>query len=213
MKAFAYLRVSGISQVDGDGFPRQLAAVKSFAKSRDMKIAAVFEEKGVCGATEWDNRPAWMEMLAAMNGCRTIIIERLDRLARDLMVQEHIIADLRKRGIELISVYEPDLGSTDPSRVAFRQMMGVFAQYDKAMVVMKLRGARQRMKVATGRCEGRKPYGHYPGEAEVLAQMREWGAQGESLAGIALMLNRRGTKPRMGREWYAQTVGRILGRK
>jgi hypothetical protein len=59
-------------------------------------LARVFEERGVPGATEAGNRPAWVEMLATIldNGVRTIIIEKLDRLARDLIVQEHIIADL-----------------------------------------------------------------------------------------------------------------------
>jgi hypothetical protein len=48
------------------------------------------------------------------NGVRTVIIEKLDRLASDLMVQETIIADLRKQGFELVSVAEPDLMANDP---------------------------------------------------------------------------------------------------
>jgi len=37
-------------------------------------------------------------------------------MARDLMVQETIIADLRKRGFDLFSLMEPDLLQNDPSR-------------------------------------------------------------------------------------------------
>ena len=44
-----------------------------------------------------------------------------------------------------------------------RQIFGAIAEYEKTMIVIKLRGARQRKKARTGRCEGRKPYGHYPG--------------------------------------------------
>jgi hypothetical protein len=36
-------------------------------------------------------------------------------------------------GFTIVSVIEPDLMANDPSRIAFRQMMGVFAQYDKSM--------------------------------------------------------------------------------
>jgi DNA invertase Pin-like site-specific DNA recombinase len=43
------------------------------------------------------------------NGVKTVIVERLDRLARDLRLQETIIADLRKNGFELVSAAEPDL--------------------------------------------------------------------------------------------------------
>ena len=47
-------------------------------------------------------------------------------------------------------------------------MMGVFAQYDKSQIVLKLRAARQRIRLQKGRCEGRKPYGTRDGEREVL---------------------------------------------
>jgi hypothetical protein len=52
---------------------------------------------------------------------------------------------------------EPDLMASDPSRIAFRQMMSVFAQYDKSMV-LKLASARARARARKGRCEGRKPF-------------------------------------------------------
>src|SRR5690349_23102280 len=102
------------------------------------------------------------------NGVRVVIIEKLDRLARDLMVQESIIADLRKHSFELVSVAEPDLMANDPTRILVRQMMGAVAEYEKSQIVLKLRGARMRKKAATGRCEGRKPFGFFEGEVEVL---------------------------------------------
>ena len=94
--AYAYLRVSGKSQVNGDGFPRQLKAIRDYAAAHDIKIAHVFREEGVSGTVESLDRPAWSELMAMLhsNGVRTILIEKLDRLARDLMVQEAAIADL-----------------------------------------------------------------------------------------------------------------------
>ena len=79
-----------------------------------------------------------------------MIIEKLDRLARDLMVQETIIADLRKNGFELVSVAEPDLMKNDPTRILVRQMMGAVAQYEKSQIVLKLRGARMRKRAKEG---------------------------------------------------------------
>jgi DNA invertase Pin-like site-specific DNA recombinase len=61
------------------------------------------------------------------NGTRLVLIEKLDRLARDLMVQETIIGDLRKNGFELISVAEPDLLQDDPSWRLMRQIFGAIA--------------------------------------------------------------------------------------
>jgi len=155
----------------GDGFPHQLAAIKAYAASHRIRLIRVFEEKGVTGKDEFADRPALLDMLEALaaDGVKLVLIEKLDRLARDLMVQETIIADLRKRGFELISIGEPDLCSDDPSRVPMRQIFGAIAEYYRAMVVAKLRGARQRMKAKTGRCEGRKPFDYYEGEVAVLA--------------------------------------------
>ena len=62
-------------------------------------------------------------------------------------------------GIALISVAEPDLMAKDPTRILMRQLMGAVAQYDKSQIVLKLRGARMRKRVAEGRYEGRKPFG------------------------------------------------------
>ena len=89
------------------------------------------------------------------------------------MVQEHIVADLRNRGVVLISVAEPDLCVDDPTRKLLRQIMGAIAEYDKSMIVIKLRGARGRAKVRKGRCEGRKPYGAKEGEVVWLERMRQ----------------------------------------
>jgi DNA invertase Pin-like site-specific DNA recombinase len=97
-----------------------------------------------------------------------VLVERLDRIARDLMVQESIIADFKRKGLTIISVAEPDLCSDDPSRVLMRQLLGAFFQYEKTMIVLKLRGARVRKRATEGHCEGRKPYGEQPGEAEVI---------------------------------------------
>ncbi len=217
-KAHAYLRVSGKGQVEGDGFTRQLAAIKAYAAANDIKIMKVFREEGVSGTTEFGDRPAWAELMTALhaNGVRTILIEKLDRLARDLMVQETIIADLEKHGFELISVAEPDLMANDPTRILMRQLMGAVAQYDKSQIVAKLRGARMRKRAQEGRCEGRKPFGYYDGEQATIERMRELRATGMGFDRIAARLNDEGLKPRSGARWHGLVVNRILtgkGRK
>src|SRR5579872_5621739 len=199
-KAFVYLRVSGQGQVTGDGFTRQLEACRKYAAAHDIKISRIFREEGISGTKDLENRPALQELLIALhsNGTRVVIIERLDRLARDLMVQETILGDFRKRGIELISTAEPDLCSDDPSRKLMRQIFGAIAEYDKAMIVLKLRGARQRQRAKTGKCEGRKAYGHHDGEQPILERMRSLRASGTAVDTIAATLNAEGITSRSG---------------
>jgi DNA invertase Pin-like site-specific DNA recombinase len=125
------------------------------------------------------------------------------------MIQETIIGDLRKHGFTLVSVSEPDLLEDDPSRKLMRQVFGAIAEYEKTMIVLKLRGARSRMKARTGRCEGRKPFGDRPGEAPTLKRMNELRVEGLSFARIAERLNLEGRKPRAGQQWHPGVVRRI----
>jgi len=212
IEAFGYMRVSGKGQLAGDGFPRQKAAIEQYAASHGVKIVRWFQEKAVPGAESWENRPAWLEMVQNLNGVRTIVIERLDRLARELFIQEYILRDLKGRGVTLISASEQDLDA-HPTRVLFRQIMGAIAQYDRSMVVLKLRSARRRMKAETGRCEGRKPFGERQGEPELLARMHAMRAEGLTFDRIAETLNAGGVPTRVaGRRWFGSTVAKILQR-
>jgi len=209
-RAYAYLRVSGKGQVKGDGFPRQLLAIKNYATEHDLKVVQVFKEMGVAGNKESMDRPAWAAMMTALNGVKTIIVEKLDRLARDLMVQELTIADLAKNGITLISVAEPDLMANDPTRILMRQLMGAVAQYDKSQIVLKLRGARMRKRAAAGRCEGRKPFGKDESEQAAIARMKALRAKGLAFDRIAERLNVEGVPTRTGKRWHGVVINRIL---
>ncbi len=214
-KAFAYLRVSSNGQVEGDGFPRQREAIKKWAVANNVKIVRWFEEKGVSGKTDLENRPALDELFRALNsnGVKTVVIERLDRLGRELMVQENLLAQFVKQGFEIISATEPKLCDDDATRVLIRQMLGAIGQFDRTRIVEKLRVARQRKKAATGHCEGRKPYGHYEGEQEILNRMRDLYAVGGNWENISAALNTEGIKTRSSGKWYPATVRKILVRK
>jgi DNA invertase Pin-like site-specific DNA recombinase len=132
------------------------------------------------------------------NGCRTIVVESLDRFARDLGVQMQLLAYLLSKGLRLISASTGDdvtaAMEDDPMRKAMVQMQGVFSELDKNLTVRKLRKARATKRAKTGRCEGRKPFGHYPGEADTLDTIRTLyrkphGEVRRSLQGICDILN------------------------
>jgi len=211
-QAFGYLRVSSNGQIEGDGFPRQRAAIEAYAAANGLQVVEWFEESGVSGTKELADRPELQAMLLKLlsNGVHTVLIEKLDRLARDLMIQEAIINDLHKRGFELISVMEPDLCTTDPSRKLIRQIMGAIAEYDRTMIVLKTRAARQRIKAVKGRCEGSKPYGHYAAEVDNLNRLNTLRASGANFEEIARVMNAEGRKTRANGLWYPATIRRIV---
>lgn len=212
-RAFTYLRCSGRGQIDGDTWERQTEVISRFLANRpDLSHVCHYVEPGICGALE--DRPVLAQMFLDLDetGIKLVIIEKLDRLARDLMTQENIIRDLRRRGVELVSVYEPDLCSDDPTRKLMRQIMGAIAEFDRHMIIARTRAARQRIRSRGQRCEGRKPFGFRPHETETLARMTVMAADGYTWTAIANELNEAGMRPRKGSKWFPATVGRILRR-
>ena len=224
-KVFAYLRVSEPSQAkEGkDGLPRQEAAVKTYAKAHNLELAGIYREEGVSGTLA--ERPALARLMVDLeqNGhsVKTVLIEKLDRLARDLMVQEAIIRDFQKQGFNLISTTEgPDLCSDDPTRKLIRQVMGAVAEYDKTMIVLKLKAARDRASLRLKkRCEGRKAYGETPEEQKVVQRIRAMRrtrrnrTPGMTLQEIADRLNSGGITTKDGKKWTPTQVFNVAGKK
>lgn len=219
MKAFAYLRVSSQGQVAGDGFPRQRKAVDTCAKGKGIAVTREFREEGMSGESEWGTRPAFLEMIAAImdNGVRTIIVENLTRLARAYTIQEAILVYLASKNITLISA---DTGEditealhSDPMKKAMIQMQAVFSELEKNSLVRKLRAARERKKAATGRCEGRKPFGFTKAEKVTIKRMLELRATDMSYAGIAEELDLQKLPTRGGGKWTPQSVRNIINRE
>ncbi len=211
MKALAYLQVYGQGKNDGDGFADQSRAIELYAHSIDLEIIETFEERGGTDAAIAELRPAWDRMIEQCRlwGVTVIVIEKLARLSPDLMVQEMLLLEAKRNALKILSSCEPDFAATDdPTRLMIRQI----AQYQKAQLVLKLREARRRQRVATGRCEGQKPYGTRAGEAEIIAFIKESYAKTGSYNQVALELNQRGIPGRNGGRWRHQMVSRILGR-
>lgn len=211
---FAYLRVSGLAQVDGQGFDRQLSAILQYAALHDIEVTKVYREEGVTGKSELDGRPALQALIGDLlaNGTRLVLVEKLDRLARALIVQETILQDLGRRGITMVSVSEPDLCNDDPTRTLIRQILGAFFEYERKMITSKLSDARRRLRAKNGRCEGRKPFGTRPGEERTMRAMQLLWDSGTHPKDIANLLNLDGQKTRMGKRWHAGTVSKILKR-
>jgi DNA invertase Pin-like site-specific DNA recombinase len=211
-RCFVYLRVSGLAQVEGDGFTRQLIACEEYARRNELEIVRVFREEAISGKSELDNRPALRELLAELmaDGVKVVLIEKLDRLARSLIVQETILQDFQRRQFQVISVCEADVTSEDPTRVLIRQILGAFFEYERKMISNKLAAARQRIRLKTGKCEGRKAYGTAESEKQALRSMRALRLAGQTYQMIATQLNSQHVPTREGGLWTAQTVGKIL---
>ena len=159
----AYFRTSSATNVgsDKDSLKRQQEAVQAYAKSNKLQIVREFYDEAVSGADAIDARDGFSDLLAyiASNGARTILCENASRFARDLTVQLTGHAKLQDLGYELIPVDAPTHFLDDtPTAVMVRQIIGSISQFEKSMVVSKLKAARDRKRKEQGKCEGRKSY-------------------------------------------------------
>jgi DNA invertase Pin-like site-specific DNA recombinase len=85
----------------------------------------------------------------------TLVVTRIDRLARSLMDLESIVKELREKGVHLKALEQP-VDTSTPAGKAFLQMLGVFAEFETA-----LRRERQMEGIAKAKAagvyKGRKP--------------------------------------------------------
>jgi len=222
-KAYSYLRVSGKGQISGDGFPRQREAINNYCLQNDIEIEREFEERGISGTKNAFDREALPELFEAVKntGVKVVLCERADRIARDLMISEILLGEFRKLGVKVISAEcgtELTSDSEDPTKTLIRQVLGAISQWEKSVVVSKLRAARTRIRKTVGKCEGRKKYGTTEPERAVIALVLDYRRQGMSPTDISRRLNETGVRPRTatraGRatSWYPPMVSRILAR-
>jgi DNA invertase Pin-like site-specific DNA recombinase len=214
MQAVSYLRVSGASQVEGDGFPRQRKAIAARAAALGLELVGEFADEGVSGARPLVEREGLMAALSS--GVTVVLVERADRLSRDLIEGELILRECRRLGVRVVeSEGGQDLTAADdgnPTAVLIRQVLGAFAQFEKASLVLKLRAAKVRKRTAApGWREGRKPYGAREGEGATLDRIRGLAAGGATWEAIAATLNAEGHRTRKGTPWSRGSVYGVAG--
>ena len=186
----------------------------------------MYKEKGISGTKDELDRPTFQDMITDVlsNGVKTIVVESLDRLARELMIQEQILMYLARKDICLISANTgedvTDAVRSDPMKKALIQIQGVFAKLDKSQLVNKLRKGREKVKQDRGKCEGRKHYGENSEEERTimrrityLRRLSRGQQKRMSFQKIADVLNEDGIKTILNRNWTAMGVKNVIDKK
>ena len=218
-KAFAYLRVSGKGQIKGNGFARQLEEIENYSQNAGYSIEHVYQEKAVSGTTDETQRPAFQDMITDIlkNGVRTVIIEGMDILARDVSIQTALITYLASKEITLISARtDQDITQAvlnDPMQKALVQIQGVFSELEKDLLVKKLKQARDRKKAETGKCEDRKSYTETnPELVKTIKRLRRKPAKGKRMLfkKVIAEVNRLGFTKAKGKPFTLATITNLI---
>src|ERR1700691_6021396 len=126
-----YLRVSTADQTT-DNQRRELLDV---AERHGWDVVQVFKDDGISGAKGRAHRPALDAMMKAVARREVDMIAAwsVDRLGRSLTDLLELLRELHSKGVDLF-LHQQGLDTSTPGGRAMFQMMGVFAEFERAMI-------------------------------------------------------------------------------
>jgi site-specific DNA recombinase len=163
-RAVIYLRVSTAKQAqkdddpDGYSLPAQEEACRRKADQLDAEVVAVFVDKGESAKTA--DRREFQRMLAFVKKCSDIdyvILDKVDRFARNRRDDANILFELRSVGTQLVSVKE-NIDETPAGQLLHAIMAGIAEFYSRNLATEAIKGMTQKAKV--GGTPGRAPIGY-----------------------------------------------------
>jgi DNA invertase Pin-like site-specific DNA recombinase len=162
-RAVLYLRVSTIDQTTAN----QERELRETASRMGCEIVHVYKDHGISGAKGRDKRPQFDRLCrdAAKRQFDMVMAWSVDRLGRSLRDLVAFLSELHALRIDLF-LHQQGLDTTTPAGKAMFQMMGVFAEFERAMIQERVRAG-----LARARSEG-KQLGRPPIPAELETRIR-----------------------------------------
>jgi DNA invertase Pin-like site-specific DNA recombinase len=229
VRLVAYLRVSTDEQAEeGLGLDVQRQAIRAWAKAQRRRVVAWHADEGLSGSNGLDHRAGLLDALTALRAgeAKGLVVYRLDRLARDLVLQEQLLAEVRRLGGDVHSTSAAEAAyladdPDDPSRRLIRQVLGAVNEYERSMIKLRLRSGRRRKAELGGYAYGAPPFGYRAEAGELvaddeeqltLARIEELRGDGLSLRAIADVLDEESRRPRRGERWHPKVIASALAR-
>jgi len=151
-RAALYARVS----TGGQTVENQLRELRAVAERHGWQIVAEFSDKGISGAKGREQRPGLDKLLQAVARREVDIVLSwsVDRLGRSLQGLLSFLGELHAKGVDLY-LHQQGLDTSTPAGKALFQMMGVFSEFERAIIRERVRSGLERAK-AQGKVLGRR---------------------------------------------------------
>jgi DNA invertase Pin-like site-specific DNA recombinase len=163
-RAVLYLRVSTLDQTTAN----QERELRDLAGRMGCDIENVYKDHGISGAKGREKRPAFDRLCrdAAKRQFDMVMAWSVDRLGRSLQDLVGFLSELHALRIDLF-LHQQGLDTTTPAGKAMFQMMGVFAEFERAIIQERVRAG-----LARAKSEGKR-LGRPPIPAEMQKAIRE----------------------------------------
>lgn len=138
-----YCRVS----TDGQTVENQLQVLQESAIRHDWKIVDIYKDEGISGAKGRDKRPELDRMMKGVTRKEFDIVATwsVDRLGRSLQDLIGILGDIQAKNIDLY-IHQQGIDTTTPGGKAMFQMLGVFAEFERAMIQERVKAGLDRAR-------------------------------------------------------------------
>lgn len=138
-----YVRVS----TDGQTVENQLGELRVVAKRHGWHVVQIYADRGISGTKGRDKRPEFdnLRKAIARREVEMVAAWSVDRLGRSLKDLVSLLSDLQEKGVDLF-LYQQGLDTSTPSGRAMFQMLGVFSEFEAAMIRDRVRTGVSRAK-------------------------------------------------------------------
>ena len=147
-RAVLYLRVSTMDQTTAN----QERELREVAERMGCDILKVYRDHGVSGTKGRDKRPQFDALCrdATKRQFDAVLVWSVDRLGRSLQDLVAFLSEIHALRIDLY-LHQQGLDTMTPGGKAMFQMMGVFAEFERAMIQERVRAG-----LARARSEGKR---------------------------------------------------------
>src|SRR4051812_16304940 len=174
-----YLRVSTAEQT----VENQRRELQAIAERHGWQVVAEFADESISGTKGRERRPAYDRLLKGVTrrDFDQVAAWSVDRLGRSLQDLVAFLGELHAKGVDLY-LHQQGIDTSTPAGRAMFQMLGVFAEFERALIQERVRAG-----LARARAEG-KVLGRPRVSAEVEAAIRTARASGKGIRKIAAEL-------------------------
>lgn len=230
--AVEYRRVSTATQTEKYGLDVQHDGIVKYCEANNIRIVNSFVDGGVTGKMSEDNedlsfRDGYNDMITYLElnpEVKYIVVLMTSRLWRNDDAHLFIVRELRRLGVDIISVDMPTFSiyDTDPSNYLINSMMSILDTYERMCINVKLaRGRRLKAEKTGQKPAGNLPYGYkYSSDghrveidnaaAEIVRGIFQMRLSGDSFQHITDYLNEHDYPAPSSDRWYRTTVKRMV---
>lgn len=215
--AAIYARYSSDNQRD-ESIDAQVRAIREYCQDKDIQIVRIYTDEARSATT--DNRPGFLQMVhdSALGQFELVIVHKLDRFSRDRYDFAFYKRELKKNGVQLVSVLE-NLDDSPESIILESVLQGMAEYYSVNLAREAMKGMRE-TALQCKHTGGKPPLGYQvtkektyainEDQAEAVRLIFNMYSNGHGYGRIIDELNSRGHRTQNGNHFGKNSIHEIL---